>query len=263
MTEPRRWTEEGAPPAIERLVRAAASEKPQEASLARTLGALGVGLGTAGAASTAGATAGAAAAATSVSKASGVLAAGAFVKWGLLATAVTAAGVAGKVAVTRSDDINARVPAVPSMSTLAPAPRPRELTPAAPLTGSAPVLEPEVPPAARPAATVAPARPATRAAVMEEPPVDAERLAEEVALVDRARAALARGDAPAALTALDDYEARFKERRFVPEALYLRMESLLRMGKGDAAREVARRIVTSFAKSPHAARARQVLGSIP
>jgi TolA-binding protein len=110
-----------------------------------------------------------------------------------------------------------------------------------------------------------PAKPATKPvpAPTADVPIDAERLAEEVALVDQARGALARGDARAALAALDDYDARFKVRRFAPEALYLKMESLLRLGNADAARAVAERLATSFPKSPHTARARQVLGAIP
>lgn len=90
--------------------------------------------------------------------------------------------------------------------------------------------------------------------------IDAERLAEEVALVDRARAALARGDAQATLGALDDYDARFSPRRFAPEALYLRMEALLRLGQTSAARAVAARLAKAYPSSPNAARARQVLG---
>jgi outer membrane protein assembly factor BamD (BamD/ComL family) len=86
-----------------------------------------------------------------------------------------------------------------------------------------------------------------------------ERLNEEVALVDQARGALARGDARAAISALDDYDARFSARRFVPEALYLRMESLLRLNQSAAARAVASRLATGYPSSPHAARARQVL----
>jgi len=96
--------------------------------------------------------------------------------------------------------------------------------------------------------------------VADAPPLDTEHLAEEVALVDRARGALASGDAAGALTALDDYDARFARRKFAPEALYLRMESLLREGRAEAARGVARSLTNSYPKSPHAARARQVLG---
>jgi TolA-binding protein len=90
-------------------------------------------------------------------------------------------------------------------------------------------------------------------------PVAAERLAEEVALVDRARGALARGDASAAVAALDAYEAHFTERRFAPESLYLRMESLLALGRAADARAVAARLAAAHPTSPQAARARQVL----
>ena len=93
--------------------------------------------------------------------------------------------------------------------------------------------------------------------------MDAERLAEEVALVDQARGALARGDGSAAIAALDQYEARFTQRKFAPEALYLRMEALLKLGRTSAGRAVAARLVAGYPRSPHTARARQVLATIP
>jgi hypothetical protein len=267
MTEPKRWIDEGPPEAIGRLLEAAASEKPAEASVTRTLGVLGVGVGVAGAASTAGAsTAGAALGVASVGKASGVFALGTFAKWAVLATAVTAAGVAGNVVMSREVAPSAaRAPLAPVSTAVTAAPKPprppSELAPIAPVVAVAPSAqpgEPEPPAVARVAPTTTP-KTVTRSAPVEEAPIDAERLAEEVALVDQARGALARGDAGAALRALDEYDARFSERRFAPEALYLRMESLLRLGKSEAARAVAERLAKRFPSSPHTARARQVL----
>ena len=121
------------------------------------------------------------------------------------------------------------------------------------------------PHAVTPHATVPPSRAEPRAlsepraGAASEAPIDAERLAEEVALVDQARGALARGDGAAAITALDSYQARFKQPKFAPEALYLRMESLLRLGRAAAARAVAERLVSEYPRSPHTARARQVM----
>jgi hypothetical protein len=273
MTEPKRWIDEGPPEAIERLLEAAASEKPAEASMARTLGVLGIGASVAGAASTAGAsTAGAALGATTAAKASGVFALGTFAKWGLLATAVTAAGVTGTVVASRPASVPSAQQAIASKVAVANAPRttlngasvaPLAL-PAPPVEPEAPPVAPEPPPVAPLAPPVAPptspaAKSQVRATPAADAPVDAERLAEEIAFVDQARGALARGDARAALRALDGYEARFTERRFVPEALYLRMESRLKLGQTAEARTIAERLAKSFPSSPHTARARQVL----
>ena len=92
-----------------------------------------------------------------------------------------------------------------------------------------------------------------------EVPLDAERLAEEVRAVDRARSALAEGRAAETLSALDEYDARFVGRKFAPEALYLRMQALLSLGRKADARSTAERLVRAFPKSPHTARARRVL----
>jgi hypothetical protein len=92
------------------------------------------------------------------------------------------------------------------------------------------------------------------------PPV-AERapLAPEVALVDRAHAALRRGDAPAALAELASYEQDFSEPRLLPEVLALRMEASDRLGDATAARFWAGRLLGRFPRSAQAARARALL----
>jgi hypothetical protein len=264
MTEPKRWIDEGPPEAIGHLLEAASSERPADASLARTLGVLGVGVGVAGSASTAGA----ALTAASAGKASGVLALGTFAKWGLLATAVTAAGVTGKVMLAepaaapsaQRAPMVAVSPAVVAAPTALPpvAPSAAPAVPAPEIEPAAPAVEPA--PTALARAVTPSAKSTPKFAVVAEAPLDAERLAEEVALVDQARGALARGDARAALLALDDYDARFTERRFVPEALYLRMESRLKLGQTTEARAIAERLVKRFPSSPHTGRARQVLG---
>ncbi len=259
---------------------------------------------TTGATTAVGTTVAGAAGVASAGKATSVVVASALVKWGLVGGALVAASVAGTAVVKRAarhDEteraqatLTAQAPmtrgpatssvngplnaaqASPNTAEAAPstpeaAPDTTDASPegaksanpsplAAPLAASAPsaVLHPSVRTARK--ALVTPAAPANEAAA----PMDAERLAEEVALVDRARGALARGDARGTLGALDDYDARFTPRKFVPEALYLRMEALLRLGQTSAARAVAERLATNYPSSPNAARARQVLGaSIP
>jgi outer membrane protein assembly factor BamD (BamD/ComL family) len=85
-------------------------------------------------------------------------------------------------------------------------------------------------------------------------------LAAEVAFIDRARAQLAAGQAEQGLLQLRRYEQEFPEARLLPEALFLRMETCERLGRSGDARAAARRLVEGFPKSPHATRARKLLG---
>ena len=61
------------------------------------------------------------------------------------------------------------------------------------------------------------------------------------------------------LALLDDYDRRYPEHRFAPEALYLRLEALVQSGRTAEAREVAERLVSAYPKSPQSARARLLL----
>jgi outer membrane protein assembly factor BamD (BamD/ComL family) len=81
--------------------------------------------------------------------------------------------------------------------------------------------------------------------------------------MDTARAALAAGRAAETLAVLDEYERRFRERRFAPEALYLRMEALVSLGQTAEAREAAERLLLSYPQSPHGARARFIVSKNP
>ena len=264
MSEPKRWIDEGPPIAVAHLLRAAASERPAEQSLARTLTAVGVGLGAGGAAATASA---ATVGATAGAKLTGLVATSVLVKWGVAGAALAASVVAGNVLLERAPAGSPRERRPPMAVTSVPTdlrpldPSSREdvgtlSAPAAAISSTSTV------PAERPPAvngTVKSRRTVEAPRAATAPLEDAEHLAQEVALVDRARAALARGDATGALAALDDYEARFSPRKFAPEALYLRMEALLREGRSGAAQSVAEVLAKSYPKSPHAARARQVL----
>jgi hypothetical protein len=76
----------------------------------------------------------------------------------------------------------------------------------------------------------------------------APRLFEEQALIEEARAALARGDASSALKTLDGYDRSHTQRQFGPEALALRVEAL--SSRGDLAR--ARSLAVEFRQRyPH------------
>jgi hypothetical protein len=128
---------------------------------------------------------------------------------------------------------------------------------------------PEVtkPAAARPAQPV-PAEPAVPQAQVPSRAVASQSaaqpgtpvLAAEVAMVDRGRTALQRGDGAGALHALAGYEAAFPKQQLSPEVLFLRMEALVRVGNLSQARVLAQRIVARGAAGPQAVRARELLG---
>jgi hypothetical protein len=269
MTDPKRWLDEGAPEPVERLLRAARSERPADAAVDRTLAALGVGaVGaglTSGAAASQGAAVGAAAAASKAGALSTAGMLGAAAKWGAAGIATGAVFLGAVHGVTelvdsppkRAEPVAAQAPAPPA-PVARPAPtaetrsaeksesnQPTRLQ-AVPLTPERAVPR-TASPAPQPAET-----PATDV-------ISAERLAEEVRIVDRARAALAAGRAADTLAAVDEYDRLPAGRRFVPETLYLRMEALLRLGQRDAARRVAERLAVAHPNAPQAARARAVL----
>jgi hypothetical protein len=108
---------------------------------------------------------------------------------------------------------------------------------------------------------VSPAMSAAGSAPASAPssPAPLRTLGAELARVDRARAALARGDALQALHELDGYERAFPARQLGLEASMLRMEAHLRRGDLTRARELARRILAAPVPPLHARRAREVL----
>jgi hypothetical protein len=84
-------------------------------------------------------------------------------------------------------------------------------------------------------------------------------LAAEVELVERGRAALARGGFDEALRMLAPYEERFPKQQLLTEVLFLRMEARSRSGDDAGARSLAQRILVRGVAGPQAARARAVL----
>lgn len=256
MIDSKRWTSDGAPEPIARMFRAAQDEQPSQASLARALAGVGLGLGTASAAGSAAASGSAAV----VAKTGGLLGSSMLAKSVVFFVSVGGAG--GAVVLTQTD--RARPPSpVPSASVSRAAtgtirdfaPLPAASAPTA-IPNASPTSEVSQP-ERRSVGTTAPVLP--DGARPSEPPIDVERLSEEVRVVDRARSALSSGRAREAIRALDEYEAEFAVRRFEPEALYLRMKALLAMGSETEARLVAERLSSSYPKSPHTARARLVL----
>ena len=86
-------------------------------------------------------------------------------------------------------------------------------------------------------------------------------LSDQIASLDRVRAALAAGDSSRAVQLVDDYERRFPRGAFFQEAEMLRIEALVREGNRDAASSAADRFLATYPASPHIARLRALTGS--
>jgi outer membrane protein assembly factor BamD (BamD/ComL family) len=79
-------------------------------------------------------------------------------------------------------------------------------------------------------------------------------------LLDQARAALKRGDAAVALSALDQRQAEVGAGMLGPEATVTRVEALLGQGNRDAASGLAERFWAEHPRGVHADRLRSLLG---
>ena len=234
------------------LLRAGQDEWPSDDALSRTLTAVGAGAAvvavTGGAAASAGASAG-----TAVKSGAMLVSFGTVMKWlGVGAVSgVVVAGVAHELTPPLTPRLDAQAPIA---------------APPAPVHGAAekarPTAKSEAAPPSEPIAE--PAKPSAFSHPAAHAPADDTEshapLAAEVALVDRARALLASGNPGPALEELGRYETVFPEPRLEPEVLFLRMEAHLAAGNTTRARETAEQSVRLFPRSPHAARAREVIG---
>ncbi len=268
--DPVRFCDEQQSELMRSLLSAAREEQPKHAAIARTLTAVGVGTAlltvaangaAAGVAGTAGAQ-GLAAVAT-VSSAKGALGTTLLVvvKW-LGAGMVMGLVATSAVYVATQPNVPASPPPSPKVALAKPVPPDRGARAVNAVAERAPEVT-EAPPAAKSpapsnAALSAAAAPSVSGVSAELDP-DAQ-LAAETALLDRARQALARGNASSAIHSLTDYEARFSHPNLLPEALYLRLEASALQGDQPGAQAAAQRLLRSFPGGPHAARARAVLG---
>jgi len=107
---------------------------------------------------------------------------------------------------------------------------------------------PEVPNIRTPAAS-------TRRLISREVPHD---LGQEVALVDTARHALARGDCSAAISRAEEHERRFPAGVLVLEREVVRIDALEQSGRHDEASARARAFVTRYPAATQALRMREV-----
>jgi TolA-binding protein len=270
MTDPERISNRSRGLAAE-LLRAGADEQPTDASVERTLLALGASsavlttttaasataassIKAAGAAS-AGAGAGAAALATGTAKVATLTVLAKWVSIGVVG-GVALAGAAAVATAPRTDVPAPRSSVVAAVSAVVPAPAAVES--AAPAATQV-LVEP--PTSAAPPAPPAPPRaPAAEQPTPAVPELEVGApLAAEVAYVDRARALVASGQTAQGLALLRSYERDFPEARLLPEVLFLQLETLDRSGRTSEARVAAQRLVDGFPKSPHASRARKLL----
>jgi len=263
------WLDEGAPRDVAGLLRAGQCEQPGRARLQRALVAVGAaGAASAAAASAAAAASGAASAAGTAVGAGGKVAAqgvlGLLTKW----TALSAIGT-GAIVGTATGVAHYRTRFAPSVHSdaraRAPMPRPsiapHRLAPPAALSAT---LETQgqsaapAPLAARVFRDVNSPKSATRESPAAEEAAP-NRLAEEVVLIDRARAALRTGNPGETVRLVNEYNQTYNSGRFMPESAYLKMEAALRMGDNATATRMAQDIVNRYPNGPQVGRALEVL----
>lgn len=84
-------------------------------------------------------------------------------------------------------------------------------------------------------------------------------LAEEVALLDQARAAAAQSDPIRTLQLTSSYQRQFPSGAMAPEAQLLQVEALVHTGQSAAAMPIARKLLQAAPHGPHAERIRALL----
>lgn len=234
MTIIRDWAEEGATPEELALLSASRNERPEAASRARTLAALGVGT--------------VVTAATSTSVAAVTTVGGTTLKLvGKIALAVVVAGGASGIAwqATRSEP-------APHASAATP-PSPRKVEPAVvvkPPVNEAPAVE-EAPPESK---ATAQANSAPSRSVRQRTTASSDTLAQQVAALEKAHAALGAHDPDAALRALDRYRARFPDGELSSEEKMLRVKATLARGDKRRAAALADELRATDPDSPYARR---------
>ena len=127
-------------------------------------------------------------------------------------------------------------------------------TSTSPSDGELEVTDVNALPAVAPVASVAPV--AVRSAA---PARSASSLSPELDVVDRARKALAGGDAVAARQALDEYQKRFPQGALREEAELASIETLVQSGDTAGARAAATSFLAAHPSSPYVGRARAIL----
>ena len=89
-----------------------------------------------------------------------------------------------------------------------------------------------------------------------------DRLREELALLERARRALAEGRAGEARALLGRHREQFQSAALTEEADVLRIEVALAQGESDLGEQAARDFLQAHPSSPHAPRVRSLLSRV-
>jgi len=176
---------------------------------------------------------------------------------GVLTSAKT--GVAAAVAVVALLSVGVGSVWITQHRAVPPAPAalsaPARAVTAPPLPASAaPTLPTTV--AVEPAPAVVAARPSAAPT-----PSAAGDLREQIAWLDRARAAVRRGDSRGALSELAQYRAKFPRGEFAQEVTVLKIEALVQDGQVAAASSLGKKFLASHPESPHVERIERLLGT--
>jgi hypothetical protein len=189
----------------------------------------------------------------------------ALIKWIVAGVIAASAAAAIGIVATRGGASSPGAAATPAAAaTIAPA-APAVDPPAAPAAPAAPaektvrVLTPGELPSAK-AEALPSARSATATTTTPRPDDDARgaSVARELEAVDRARAAVRRGDGDGALAVLDAFDAEFPKSSLADEVVVIRIDALVRTGRTARAAELARAFVARKPASPYAARLRTI-----
>jgi hypothetical protein len=123
-------------------------------------------------------------------------------------------------------------------------------------------LVPESVPAIPPRQAPAPAPTVRSSPKSSEPSAsNGSTLPVELAMLERARAAMGVGELTRAVSLLDGYAARYPRGAMAPEAAVLRIETLVKMGDRPAATRFANAFLAGDPHSPYAARIQSLLAA--
>ena len=239
MSNLKRWPDDGAPPDVALLLSAGKQECPSYAGFQRALMVVGATSAASTAASATSATSAASTVAGGAIGAGGKAATpglvGLIAKWSALG-ALSAGVMVGVVSgVQHYQTTNATQAATGVGATAMDPLRGKSEQVSAQLTEPQPQASTSTP---LPESTSSSLRSPRAAPVLTSAsgavPLD-RAMAQEIGLIDQARAALRAGNAPGTLQAVNDYYRRFPTGRFSPEALYLKMEAYVKSGDLQAA----------------------------
>lgn len=229
----------------QRLLRAATNERPTRELSERMARGIGVALPTIGAGGAVSLTA------KSTAAAKAAVSSSSFLPW--ISGGLAAALAVGGLVALQSNAAPDGAPALraPSSTALKAAP---ELA-APPLLPATDPPTDASPPIADDAATKRPGSPPSQ---RSRTSATASELAEQVALVDAARAALGSGRAEHALGIVYEYQATYPRGTFRPEVAAIKIEALLKLGRKAEARASAERFATAYGPGPLAERVRRL-----